>query len=68
MPAGQIDIVPIINFLGSRRTAGGNYISWGYMRMFIATIKRTLAVMGKLRQDVHDDATCARRRRVHASR
>ena len=57
VPAGQIDIVPIINFLGSRRTAGGNYISWGYMRMFIATIKRTLAVMGKLRQDVHDDAT-----------
>ena len=57
IPRDAITIVPIINFLGSRRTAGGDYISWGYMRMFIATVKRTLALIGKLRSDVSDEAT-----------
>jgi hypothetical protein len=49
--------VPIINFLGSRRTAGGDYISWGISQTFIATVKRALAIMGKLRKDEYDEET-----------
>jgi len=45
----------VVNFLGSRRTEAGDYISWGYMRMFLATTLRTLKLLNAISTEQGDE-------------